>query len=100
MDIKQLRKKMEELEKKHAYVDCWLELKLLLNSMDTLPRVGDEVHVYSESRELDFMAVVLDVFDDGTSRVQSNYSNIIYLVATATIHPVGHCVLLHGDIAQ
>ena len=32
--------------------------------------IGDTVHVYNEEFGADYQAVVLDVFDDGTSQVQ------------------------------
>ena len=60
--------------------------------------IGDTVHVYNEEFGADYQAVVLDVFDDGTSQVQTG-TGIKYSVETADLHSLEVCPTLHAPDA-
>ena len=67
--------------------------------------IGDTVHVYNEEFGADYQAVVLDVFDDGTSQVQHymhltprlrRHNRISYKVA-APVKPTVGRFLANGE---
>lgn len=61
--------------------------------------IGDMVHVYNEEFGVDYQAVVLDVFDDGTAQVQSTVTGKKYSVEVTDLHNLEVCPTLHAPDA-